>query len=99
MCVFVFVFLFSFYCFDDLFSLPPHAVGTLSALVFALGTYAFICFVLASTVQRTTLKSDMLVIDTVVQETTNLPVVFIGICGTTLSSVLSYMLGAPRTLF
>jgi amino acid transporter len=27
-----------------------------------------------------------------------LPVVFIGICSTTLSSVLSYMLGAPRVL-
>ena len=74
------------------------AVGTLSALVFALVTYGSVCFVLAATVERGTLKSDMLIIDTVVQGTTSLPVVFIGICSTTLSSVLSYMLGAPRVL-
>ena len=74
------------------------AIGTLSALLFAFCTYLFICFVLASTVERNTLQSDMLIIDTVVEGSTNLPIVFIGIMSTTLSSVLSYMLGAPRVL-
>ena len=74
------------------------AIGTLSALLFAFATYAFMCFVLASTVNRVTLKKDMLIIDTVVDGTTSLPIVFVGIMSTTLSSVLSYMLGAPRIL-
>ena len=72
--------------------------GTLLALLFALATYVFIVFVLGSTVERSKLKTDMLIINTVVSGTTKLPIVFVGICATTLSSVLSYMMGAPRVL-
>jgi amino acid transporter len=72
--------------------------GTLLALLFALATYLFVVFVLGSTVERPTLKTNMLIIDTVVSGATGLPIVFVGICATTLSSVLSYMMGAPRVL-
>ena len=73
------------------------AAGTLASLLFVLVTYAAICFVLAASVDRPVLKDPrVMIMDTAVATITGLPLGYVGVVCTTLSSALSYLLGAPR---
>ena len=75
------------------------AAGTLASLLFVLVTYAAICFVLAASVDRPVLKDPrVMIMDTAVATITGLPLGYVGVVCTTLSSALSYLLGAPRVL-
>ena len=75
------------------------AAGTLASLLFVLVTYAAICFVLAASVDRHVLKDPrVMIMDTAVATITGLPLGYVGVVCTTLSSALSYLLGAPRVL-
>jgi amino acid transporter len=75
------------------------AFGTIMALLSAFVVYLTIIFILAATVGRHTLQTNLLIMDTISTNTLGgVPIVFIGICFCTLSSALSYMLGAPRVL-
>ena len=75
------------------------AKGSLGALFTAYAVYVMLAFVLAATVERHILQSQFLIMETISSETLNgFPVVFIGICTCTLSSALSYMMGAPRVM-
>ena len=74
------------------------ARGTLFSLLFVGLTYSAICLTLAATVERHVLKSNLRVMDTVVSHTLHLPLGQVGVACTTLSSALSYMVGAPRVL-
>ena len=72
--------------------------GTLGSLCFVWITYSCICLTLAASVQRPELKSNLDVISTVVQGASHVPIGYVGVACTTLSSALSYLLGAPRVL-
>ena len=74
------------------------ARGTLFSLLFVVATYAAICLTLAATVERQVLKTNLRVMDTVVTHVLHVPLGQVGVGLTTLSSALSYMLGAPRVL-
>ena len=63
-----------------------------------LATYAAICCTLAATVERHVLKSNLMIMNTVVEASLKAPIGYIGVACTTLSSALSYLLGAPRVL-
>ena len=52
----------------------------------------------ACRIERSVLKTNLRVMDTVVMHSLNLPLGQIGVSCTTLSSALSYLLGAPRVL-
>ena len=72
--------------------------GTLSALLAAFVTYQIISFILASTVKRNQLEDNSMIIEEVVKGVLHLPILYVGIGATTLSSALSYLLGAPRII-
>ena len=72
------------------------AIGSLSSLCFVLATYTAICCTLAATVERHVLKSNLMIMNTVVEASLKAPIGYIGVACTTLSSALSYLLGAPR---
>ena len=74
------------------------ARGTLSSLVFVLCTYSAICLTLAATCERGKLRDNEAIMQTVVSHVTHFPFGQIGVGCTTLSSALSYLLGAPRVL-
>ena len=74
------------------------ARGSLSSLVFVLITYAAIILSLAGSVERPTLKKSLFVMNDVSVSSTRVPLGSIGVCLTTLTSALSYLLGAPRVL-
>ena len=74
------------------------AVGSLSSLFFVLGTYVAICCTLAASVQRSVLKDNLMIMNTVVHTSLKAPIGYIGVACTTLSSALSYLMGAPRIL-
>jgi len=71
--------------------------GTLFAVITAFLLYVAESFVAASSVPNTTLSSDVDgILQNIVDKTIQFPIAYIGILCTTLSSALSYMLGAPR---
>ena len=72
--------------------------GTLSALLVAFMTYQIISFILASTVKRDRLEDNSMIIEEVVKGVLHIPILYVGIGATTLSSALSYLLGAPRII-
>jgi amino acid transporter len=72
--------------------------GIISAAVFAYVTYITVAVVLACTVPREALQTKLRIMLSVVDDNVNFPFVFIGICSTSLSSALSYLVGAPRVL-
>ena len=72
--------------------------GTLSALLVAFVTYQIISFILASTVKRDRLEDNSMIIEEVVKGVLGIPILYVGIGATTLSSALSYLLGAPRII-
>ena len=74
------------------------AQGTLCSLLFVVATYAAICLTLAATVEREVLKTNLRIMDTVVTYSLHMPLGQVGVACTTLSSALSYALGAPRVL-
>ena len=59
--------------------------------------YLTLALVMACTVQRDKLQTNLLVMETIV-DASGVPVVFIGVCAATLSSALAYLIGAPRVL-
>ena len=81
-------------------STPTQSIarGTLSSLVFVTTCYAAIILALAGSVSRTVLQTNLHVMDTVVWANLRIPLGQIGITCTTVSSALSYLLGAPRVL-
>jgi hypothetical protein len=75
------------------------AKGTLLSLLVTVLIYVVISLVLAMTVQRAHLVENFLIMENVVEHSIpDFPIVYIGICCTTLSSAFSYLLGAPRIL-
>jgi potassium/chloride transporter 9 len=74
------------------------AKGSLAAIFVAYIVYVVLAFVLASTVERQYLQSQFLIMETISNENLHFPIVFVGICICTLSSALSYMMGAPRVM-
>ena len=82
------------------------ARGSLSSLCFVLLTYAAIIFSLGASVERSTLKSrgHVFILNDIAEEQFfsllrwRAPIGHIGVGLTTLTSALSYLLGAPRVL-
>eukprot|EP00937_MAST-01D_sp_MAST-1D-sp2_P003304 g3304.t1 len=72
--------------------------GSISALVVALITYVVIAFVEASCVDGRLLRAHQLLMETVSDSVTGLPVVFAGICCATANMALNFMIGAARML-
>jgi hypothetical protein len=66
--------------------------------------YLTLAAVMACTVQRHVLQTNLQVMETIVDASGarrsfgGIPVVFIGVCAATLSSALAYLIGAPRVL-
>jgi two pore calcium channel protein len=72
--------------------------GIISATLFAYAIYILVSLVLASAVPRAALQTDIHIMMTVVDNNLIVPIVYVGVCCTTLSSALSYLLGAQRVL-
>ena len=72
--------------------------GTLGSLVFVFVVYAALVLALAASVQRDVLQTNLNVLSTVVEGSVHAPLGYAGVACATLSSALSYLLGAPRVL-
>ena len=72
--------------------------GTLGSLVFVFVAYAALVLCLAASVQRDVLQTNLNVLSTVVEGSVHAPLGYAGVACATLSSALSYLLGAPRVL-
>ena len=74
------------------------AKGSLASLLFVAATYAAIALSMGASVMRPALKTELFILNDVALSSLHLPIGQIGVCLTTLSSALSYLLGAPRVL-
>jgi hypothetical protein len=81
---------------------PLHTLaqvrGTLGSLVFVFAVYAALVLALAAAVERDVLQTNLNVLSTVVEGSLHAPLGYAGVACATLSSALSYLLGAPRVL-
>ena len=74
--------------------------GTIFALITAFMLYLAESLIAAGSIPNVTLQNpnDTGIFQAIVDKTVSFPIAYIGILSTTLSSALSYMLGAPRLL-
>ena len=72
--------------------------GTLGSLGFVFVVYAALVLTLAASVRRDVLQTNLNVLSTVVEGSVHAPLGYAGVACATLSSALSYLLGAPRVL-
>lgn len=70
--------------------------GSISALVVALLTFVLIAFVEASCVEGGLLRKHQLIMETVSDSVTGLPIVFAGICCATANMSLNFLVGGAR---
>ena len=79
---------------------PGHSIarGSLLSLLFVAATYGLICLTLGGSVPRAVLQQNLRVMVDTPNFSLHFPLGQIGVACTTLSSALSYLLGAPRVL-
>ena len=74
------------------------ARGSLASLSFVLVSYSLITLIIAASVERQTLQSNLFILADVVEATVKLPLGHLCIGAVSLASALSYLLAAPRVL-
>ena len=72
------------------------ARGALSSLALTLASYCVITLLLAASIERDTLKSNVFIVAEVVSSTIKLPLAHICVCFVAATSAVSYLLAAPR---
>ena len=72
--------------------------GSIAALLVALLTFVLIAFVEASCVEGSLLKKHQLIMETVSDSVTGLPIVFAGICCATANMSLNFLVGGARMI-